>query len=462
MTLRPFYIVVVVWGREFRDYFLEYCLPSLLSPNNLPALVGRRPVKLLMATTAEDWDTASKTAVFRELKKVAEPVFLELPAKGDTPYWLHSIYGHQACCEMAVRDKAYRILVCPDTLYSDGALSRLHDLACNGAQAVLKLVSPLTKTDRFFKALADHGMLPEQSARDTGHALTCTSRQLVKLATAAMHGATAINEWDATYFCGYASTPWWKVPGADTMISFGMRWDLLLVDYSAVSHDSAILNERGFDGDYIMRTIGDLETIYFVRDSDELHVVSWASFPDQPLRMQPYGEMGRGIGFRASAYGPQFNSMQRALLFLPTLVHSDPLNGAVPAAEDRALRTLLTWVDPPRDLERMSRGLPPAYQTYRGIDARLAAIRLPWWRSNPLAWATCRTVVLPAVARLSADRPLISLPRIPGLSIAGVLARRAALALAGDRAALQWWRWVLRKLASRLLRRPFNEPRPEV
>ena len=34
---RGFYFIVVLWGERFRDYFLEYCLPSLLSPGNRSA-----------------------------------------------------------------------------------------------------------------------------------------------------------------------------------------------------------------------------------------------------------------------------------------------------------------------------------------------------------------------------------------------------------------------------------------
>src|SRR5580704_9946579 len=39
---RPFYFIVVLWGERFREYFLEYCAPSLLSPGNLPALSTRQ------------------------------------------------------------------------------------------------------------------------------------------------------------------------------------------------------------------------------------------------------------------------------------------------------------------------------------------------------------------------------------------------------------------------------------
>src|ERR1700733_11771032 len=126
-VLRPFYIVVVVWGEVYRDYLLEYALPTMLAPGNLPALQGRRPAKYLIATTREDWEIIRATAIFCELRKYAEPVFLELPSKDDRPYWRYSIVGHKLCCEMAARDKAYRMFTSPDALYSDGMLKRLHE-----------------------------------------------------------------------------------------------------------------------------------------------------------------------------------------------------------------------------------------------------------------------------------------------------------------------------------------------
>ena len=239
MSFRPFYIVVVVWGREYRDYFLEYCLPSLLSPNNIPALDGQRPAKVLFATTAEDWDAMRETAIFRELEKHAEPVYLELPPKGDRPYWLHSIVGHQMCCDLTARDKAYRILVCPDSVFSDGAIRRFHEVAIDGAEVVLSLVTPLTRTDLFLKALSELGLQPQQSARDTGIPIVISPRQVVSLAMRAMHGSSRVNEWEAPYFSRYASTPWWRVSAADGAVMNGNFWDLFLVDYAAVHHDGS-------------------------------------------------------------------------------------------------------------------------------------------------------------------------------------------------------------------------------
>ena len=77
---RPFYFVVVLWGPRFRDYFLDYCLPSLLSPGNLPSLSTSAPSTLVIATPREDWAVMKTTAIFQEVERHVIPVLAEIPA----------------------------------------------------------------------------------------------------------------------------------------------------------------------------------------------------------------------------------------------------------------------------------------------------------------------------------------------------------------------------------------------
>lgn len=458
MDVRPFYFTTVVWGEEFRNYFLEYCLPSLLSPKNIPSLDGQRPAKYLLATTIEDWEAMKATAIFAELEKYADPIFLELPPREDRPYWYHAILGHKLCCNMAVSDKAYRILACPDTVFSDGAVKRFHEVALDGAEVVLSLTSPLTRTDLFIKTLGEIGLLPERSARDTGIPIIMSPRQTVELAMHAMHGLSRVNEWDASYFCGYVATPWWRVPDELGAVISGPCWDLYLIDYNRAKHDGSILDTRGFDGDYVMRATGNLETIYLVRDSDEFHVVSWASLPEPVLRKHRYGDFGKGVEFRKSAYGSGFNEMQRDLLFMPKYVHTRPLSKKWDAVEARALRTLLTWLDPPGDVERYSRRLPPNRRNFAGLREMIASCHLPWWRRNARVWAAYRCSLLP-IAASCFELPM----RSKALRERVVEAlRRIRLALRGDSAANQWLRWRGRKALAQAFHRPFDEPRPEL
>jgi hypothetical protein len=137
-----------------------------------------------------------------------------------------------------------------------------HELTLIGAEVVLKLTARAVEEETFFDRLAEMGILPEISARDSGKPLVFSGRQLASAALRSMHSMSIVNEWQAPHFCGYAATPWWRVPSEDGIVVCGLFWDVLLIDYGAVkSHNGAILDDRGWDCDYIMLTIGDLETI---------------------------------------------------------------------------------------------------------------------------------------------------------------------------------------------------------
>jgi hypothetical protein len=466
--LRPFYFVLVVWGERYRNYFLDYCLPTLLAPGNIPAVARRRPTKYLMATTREDWEAMRRTAIFHALQEHTEPIFIELPGcPPDRPYWMQNIVGHKLCCERILQDKAYRIFTGPDAVFSDGALARLDELALDGCEVVLKLTVPSVEEQLFFRALSELGMLPEAPARESGKPLVYSGRQIAAAALRSMHDMAVVNEWEAPYFCGYVATPWWRVPGENGIVAAGVFWDVLLIDYGAVgSHDLSILDERGWDGDYNMRTIGHLETMYLVRDTDELNVISWNSMPGPPFARQPLGILGKAAPFRASYWGNAFNDFHRQLLILPTRIHADPLNERWDAVEARALRTLLTWLDPPTDVGRLFRKLPPALRTYDDIEEKITACHLPWWRRNAVVWKVVRRCVFPGTGLLLALRPATLRDNIRRwLPISGTSIRPAArqllLPLRRDRDALPSWLWHGRRLWPRARRKLFSEPSHE-
>jgi hypothetical protein len=477
-ALRPFYLVLVVWGEQYRNYFLEYCLPSLLAPSNIPALAGRRPAKYLIATTAEDWGAMRDTAIFRELERHVTATFLELPVcPPDRPYWLQNIVGHKMCCDLIFRDKAYRIFTSPDSVASDGTIARLHELAANGVEVVFKLTVPTAETKTLFRTFAEMGLLPAESARDTGIPLVFSGRQLSAALLRSMHQMSAVNEWEAPHFCGYWSTPWWSVPNEEGIVAFGSFWDVLLIDYAAVKqHESSILDERGWDGDYIMKTVGDLHTAYLVRDTDEINFAGWNSLPWTPLPRIPHGELGKGAALRSSFARPSLNSLHRRLAFFPTRIHAGPLSTKWDAIERKALRTLLTWLDAPAGLETMRSELPPQLKDPIDVDVQMAACRPPSWHPKRfsariyLSYPACRARLrgweeslahalrlFPRTFRISPLPPFIR----TAFHSCRIVARRIGMLLVADAVAIRWWKWRLKKALANLSGRPFLEPRPK-
>jgi len=184
---RPFYFIVVLRGERFRHYFLEYCLPSLLSPGNLPALSTRQPSKFLIATTPADWVALESSPIFRVLQRYVSPELIEIPpCPPGRSGCEHMGVGHKSACEIAFRDAAYATVLTPDCMLSDGTIARLQQLACSGCQLVVAAALRFGE-EPFLAHLRNMGLLPGQSRSESGTHLMITGRQM---AYAAVNGCT--------------------------------------------------------------------------------------------------------------------------------------------------------------------------------------------------------------------------------------------------------------------------------
>lgn len=450
---RPFWFWMVLWGEDFRSKFLDTCLPSLLAPGNLPAIAARRPANFVIATTAADWQAMNSTAIFAELKRHVTPIKLELPsASPDRPSWQRAVDGKKLCCEFLFAKKAYAIFINPDHLYADGSMRRLDELAQQGVEFVSNDAITSVEDAPFLRLLAESGL----ARRDGDIApIAIAPRQLVGLAVRSMHRMWLALGWEAPYYWGLSPYAWWRVAGDQGMVGFCLGTEPTLCDYAAVrDHDSAVLDERGADGDYAVRNFADCTRFYCIRDSDEFYSVALdpPSYNVPPLLRQLLGGLSKGAEFRAlctGATGVKWNWMQKTKLFAPTRVHTEPIDEEKwQAAEKRALRILLRWVDPDGPLAKLGSSLPPALTGYASVDAQINEIRRQY-RLERTIWRACTLGTL--VFRLQRS-----------FGVARALQRRLVLASRGDRAALRWWSWALRKRMSRYLGLSFSEPRPEV
>ena len=79
-TGRPFCFMTQFWGERYRDYYVDYCLPSLLAPNNLPLLRAKDGHCFLIATPREDWDAIEHLPIIEKLRQFVTPTLVETPA----------------------------------------------------------------------------------------------------------------------------------------------------------------------------------------------------------------------------------------------------------------------------------------------------------------------------------------------------------------------------------------------
>lgn len=350
---RPFYFFVVLWGERFRDYFLEYCLPSLLAPGNIPALNRGRGSKFLIATRPDDWAAMIATPIFKRLAEYVEPVYIEIPPWPlDKSGCQHMGVGHKLASEIAYRDKAYAVMVTPDLMLSDGTVARVQELAQAGKQAVLVAALRFGE-EPFLGNLEAAGAIPKESRRDSGSPLSISGRAMVAAAVNGLHSETLRYEWEAPYFTDFPCACWWKVPGEDGIVVHSFSWALLLLDYAAVDrHDTTALETWTIDGDYVYKNFGGGNAVHVVQDSDEMFVASWAPLDDRRRDLRPHplqqarilGEWVKGGNLRNAYFSNIFDPLKRSIFPLTVRWHADELSPAWTQTEEKATRTITKFI----------------------------------------------------------------------------------------------------------------------
>jgi hypothetical protein len=395
---RGCYFIVVFWGERFRNYFLEFCLPSLLAPGNIPALRTKNPSKFLIATRPEDWEAMRATAIFRSLERYVTPVFIEIPpCPPGRSGCEHMGQGHKRACEYVFREQGYAILVTPDSMLSDGSVRKLQELAASGTRLVLAVALRFGE-ETFLGNLRSAGLIPESSRRDSGTALKISGRDMARAAVNGLHGETLGYEWDAPCLVPIPAAAWWRVPGEDGIVVHSISWAPMLIDYAAVtSHDTSTFDSWTLDGDYIHRNIDWRAATYVVGDSDDVFLSSWTPLAEGPtthrpiffLKYRPLRDLIHGAQVRWVYHSHFSDPMKRELFLKPVRWHSRSINTVWQTMERRSTETLCAFVsNSGADDQSQSASMPQRLRVKLFISVWLLIFE-PLW----LIWVYRRSVM---------------------------------------------------------------------
>jgi hypothetical protein len=352
--LRPFHFNVVFWGDRFREYLTEFCLPSLLSPNNIPALSGGRRNRFIFCTTPEDQAALRRTPIFALLDRHIEPHFIEIPpAPAGLSGCEHMGVGHKLAAEMTHREHGYGVFVTPDLMMSDGSVAALERYARAGHQVVLTVALRFGE-EPLFEQLAALGAIREgRDLSPAGRPLAITGRQLVAAGIRSFHSETQRYEWESPSFTNFPCACWWRVPGEDGIVVHSLSWCPVLVDYAAVGrHDTSTLDTWTLDADYVYRNFGNSAGVHVVTDSDEIMLVSWAPLSDRPQSLSRnflttlpgIGGWLKGAILRGAVTSGTFDPLKQRIFFLPVRWHSRDVTPAWAEIERGAARTLRRYL----------------------------------------------------------------------------------------------------------------------
>ena len=330
MLDRPFFFMTVLWGKRFRDYFLDWCLPTLLAPNNIPALSTKIKSRMIIATRPEDWDAMMQSSIVEIALKYVEFDFIEIPP---CPEGLHGCQhmgiGHKLCAERAFDDKAYGFFFQPDTMFSDGTIAKLQELAIAGKELVLAVALRFGE-ELFFK----HLPINMNCSKDFKviAPLSISSRAMVHAAINGMHSETLAYRWDEPGILSHYPAVWW--PASDGVIVHSMSWAPLLIDYKAIGeHDTSTFHAWTIDGDYVHNNIQKMDRvkIYIVQDSDEIFLASWTPMATRPvkrLRTLFFEKYISELLFRQSYRSGLFDKFQQENFMKPVRWHVHNLTPA--------------------------------------------------------------------------------------------------------------------------------------
>ncbi len=447
-ALRPFYFIVVVWGERYTDFLLNFCIASLLSPNNIPALLNSGN-KFLIATTDEDWARMQTRPMFQLLKQYVEPVFLRIPP---CPSWAmrgyHMGIGHKLATHMAFEDRAYAAILTPDLMVSDGTVAALQRHAVNGIQVVLTAALRFGEEPLFERLAQPEIAAFDSHPGDEARPLVATGRQLVSAGIHSFHSQTQCYEWESPCFADFPVAVWWRVPQEDGVIVHSLSWAPLLIDYDAVEHhDTSVMDNWTIDGDYIHRNFGLNGNVHVVQDSDEIMLLSWAPLSDGEQSLLPkrrftaavIGKLMKGLTLYETLSNPIFDPLKQQIFTTPVYWHSRDINQK-------------KW----RATEKEAHGILKKVKEYE----------LHKWATNHMILLIAKSVSKIREAKIRYKMAIFPvydfcwrlLKHIE--CIIKVITRRVGFALRGDSVALRWWWWRLRKLGSGLTGRSFLEPPP--
>jgi hypothetical protein len=186
--LRAVTMLMPVWGYRFVSQFLEFCLPTLLAPGNLPAVAAMLPCRFVLLSSEADEPLIRASRAWRHVEEICEAEIRsidDLITDGNHTATITLAYA-RAVRETgeAMVDTAFIFLV-SDYLVADGSLASVVKRIRDGASGVVA---------GNFQIVAEEAIpVLRRSVDPASTAIVLPPRELVAWSLAHLHPATVAN-----------------------------------------------------------------------------------------------------------------------------------------------------------------------------------------------------------------------------------------------------------------------------
>jgi hypothetical protein len=132
-------ILLVVWGEQYIHDFLQFSLPSLLAPGNVPALAAAYKTKFIFLTQTKDFAILQESLAFQKITTYCEVQFIAIDDL--------LLYNNKTCTLTLAYDRAvqqsgkqmlntYFVFLTVDYIMADGSLQGLMRYMQQGYSAI--------------------------------------------------------------------------------------------------------------------------------------------------------------------------------------------------------------------------------------------------------------------------------------------------------------------------------------
>ena len=260
-----FHFIVPVWGEEYTRCFVDLCLPTFLSPGNIPSLPLLDRHVFQIHTTLADWALIEASASYRLLKQYMRVEFNRIrvpdPVRNVNRFSVQSDCYRRAIWKADAADQAM-IFVTPDMIVADGSLRSLARIADRpGVRTILGTGV------RLAKELAVASLWQDRYRSSTGDAITIAPRDLVRTMFATMHRIARSHFLDNERAEVVLANLYWRA-SAEGLVARCFYLHPFMV-YPRVK-DAQFTNS--VDSDYVEAACPDPAESHVVTDSDEFFV----------------------------------------------------------------------------------------------------------------------------------------------------------------------------------------------
>lgn len=271
-TLRVIYSLAV-WGKRYIENFLNICLPSMLADGNLGNMPNNRHSLFLLYTQKEDMPLFETNAQYQRLREMIPLEIVPLE-----PQLFSNKYSVLNSTQSNTVQRSHGFdVVCflySDFLWARGGIRFSLQKIAEGYDGVVSPVPPLVM-ERFLDMLSArfsefvHFLKGRTGAFD----ISVSSRTLIKYAKSILHPMMRDNVVDYKVNTSSPAYVLWLGPGNDLLIRCFHAHPVAL---KVKSHTPEywVPFDQTLDEWFLPRAFPATDRLYFVRDSDELAIIS--------------------------------------------------------------------------------------------------------------------------------------------------------------------------------------------